>query len=268
MTSRRPEALDPRVISLDLAGSPHDLFKDGQIQKIAARGRLTAFISAAVTKIADCEQDPVGSRLVNVTNTVELGKRLLATGAGVIFMSSNAVFSGLEPFPTESHKPDPYTDYGRQKAEAEQGLLGVHASMTNAPPLMIVRLTKVVARINPLIASWIENLRAGIGISAFEDRRLSPISLGYTVESLVRIAKKGNPGIYHVSGSRDLSYYEFACLLASSLGADPELVTPVLADVAVSGLTHRHSALGGTPGNEILALGAEDPQAVSRSLVS
>jgi len=267
-TSRRPEARDPRVISLDLAGSLDDLFKDGQIQKIAARGRLTAFISAAITKIADCEQDPVRSWLVNVTNTVELGKRLLYMGAGVIFISSNAVFSGLEPFPTESSRPNPCTNYGRQKAESEQALLGIHASMAHAPPLMIVRLTKVLARIDPLIASWIQNLRAGIAISAFENRRLSPISIGFTVESLIKIAELLNDGIYHLSGSRDLSYYNFARLLASSLGADSDLVIPVLADVPVSGQLHPGSALGGTAANTALALGAEDPEAVATSLVS
>lgn len=267
-TSRRPDVRDPRVISLDLAGNPDDLFCDGRIQEIAARGRLTAFISAAITKIADCEQDPAKSRLVNVTHTVELGKKLLVAGASVVFISSNAVFSGLDPFPTESIMPDPNTNYGRQKAEAEQALLGIHASLPNAPPLMIVRLTKVVARTAPLIAGWIENLRSGVRINAFEDRRLSPISLGYTVASLVKIGKEGNTGTYHVSGSRDLSYYEFARLLASSLGVDPDLVNPVAADVSIVGLVHRHSALGETGANAALGLGTEEPQAAARSLVS
>ena len=85
-TSRRPQVRDPRVISLDLAGNPDDLFCDGRIQEIAARGRLTAFISAAITKISDCEQDPATSRLVNVTHTVELGKKLLVAGASVVFI--------------------------------------------------------------------------------------------------------------------------------------------------------------------------------------
>lgn len=268
MTSRKQKARDPRILFLDLEGNPEELFKDGRIQRIAACGRLTAFISAAITKIADCEQDPVRSRLVNVTNTVELGKRLLCMGAGVIFISSNSVFSGLQTFPTESSRPEPYTNYGRQKAESEQALRGIHASMTHAPPLMIVRLTKVLARINPLIASWIENLRAGIAISAFEDRRFSPISIGSTVESLIKIAESWNDGIYHLSGSRDLSYYDFARLLASSFGADSDLVIPVLADVPVSGLLHPHSALGETVANRALALESEDPEAVARSLVS
>ena len=267
-TSRRPDVSDSLVVPLDLSENPDELFRDGRIRGIAARSRLTAFISAAITKIAECEQNPVRTRMVNVTNTVELGKKLLAAGIGVVFISSNAVFSGLQSFPTEMDSPAPNNNYGRQKAEAEQALLDIHATLPDAPPLMIVRLTKVVDRAAPLIAGWTENLRAGRRISAFEDRRLSPISLGHTVSSLVAIGKAGATGIYHVTGSGDLSYYEFARLLASSLGADPDLVTPVVADPSIVGLVHQYSALGKTAADVVLSLRAEEALAAAKSLVS
>jgi dTDP-4-dehydrorhamnose reductase len=267
-TSRRPDVRDPRVVSLDLSGNPDDLFRDDRIREIAAEGRLTVFMSAAITKIADCEQDPVRTRLVNVTNTVELGEKLLAAGAKVVFMSSNAIFSGLLPFPTETDVPAPNNNYGRQKVEAEHTLLHFHSALPDAPPLMIVRLTKVVDRSAPLIAGWIESLRAGLPIRAFEDRRLSPISLGHTVSNLIAIGKAGATGIYHVTGTGDLSYYEFARLLACSLVTDPGLVSPVVADSSVIGLVHQHSALGATAADKALALRPEAPEAAARSLVS
>lgn len=266
-TSRRPDVRDPRVVTLDLSGNPDDLFRDDRIREFATDGRLTVFMSAAMTKIADCEQDPVRTRLVNVTNTVELGGKLLAAGARVVFISSNAIFSGLLPFPTETAVPAPNNNYGRQKAEAEQALLRVHAALPDAPPLMIARLTKVVDRDAPLIAGWTESLRAGLPIRAFENRRLSPISLGHTVSSLIAIGKAGVAGIYHVTGTGDLSYYEFARLLAFSLAADPGLVSPVVADPSIIGLVHQHSALGATAADKALALRPEDPEAAARSLV-
>lgn len=266
-TSRRRAVRDPHLFTLDLESVTDDLFSDGRIQKIAARGRLITFITAAITKIADCEQHPERSQLVNVTRTVELGKLLLNAGSGVVFLSSNAIFSGRQPFPTEFSLPDPTTNYGRQKAEAEQALRSFHSTLPAAPPLMIVRLTKVVARTAPLIEGWIENLRAGSQISAFADRYFSPISIGFTVESLVKIAKNWSSGIYHVSGARDLTYYEFARMLASSIGVAPSLVNPVVPDVSIVGLTQQYSALGGTASNALVSVGAEEPEAVAQSLV-
>lgn len=267
-TSRRPDSRDTNVVSLDLSGNPDDLFHDGRIHEIAADGRLTAFISAAITKIAECEQDPVRTRLVNVTYTVGLGEKLLEAGARVVFLSSNAVFSGAQPFPIETDVPAPNNNYGRQKAEAEQELLRIHAALPDAPPLMIARLTKVVDRTAPLIAGWIESLRAGLSINAFEDRRLSPISLGHAVSTLIAAGKAGATGIYHVTGTRDLSYYEFARLLAFSLAADPDLVVPVIADSSIVGLVQQHSALGNTAADKALAIRPEAPEAAARSLVS
>ncbi len=267
-TSRRPDACEHNAFLLDLDGNQNEFFSDARIQKLTSSGRLTAFICAAITKISECEQDTEHSRRVNVTNTVELGEKLLSLGVRVVFISSNAVFSGLEMFPGELATPNPNTNYGRQKAEAEQGLLSAHASLPDAPPLMIVRLTKVLSRTAPLIEGWIKSLRAGLQISAFEDRRLSPISLDFVVKRLIKIVDHGKAGIYHVTGAKDLSYYEFACLLASSIGVDKGLVIPVVADKAVAGLVQRCAALGGTAEDLAMALDTEDPGAVVISLLS
>ena len=267
-TSRRPATNDPDTLQFNLAGNTKDLFLDARIPALQKCGPLITFLAAAVTKIAECARDPQGSRLINVTNTITLARELLTSGSAVIFLSSNAVFSGNVPYPTDLTLPYPVTDYGRQKAEVEKALLAMHASIPEAPPLMIVRLTKVVARTSPLIGSWIENLQAGLPIDAFRDRRLSPISLRHTVDSLLKIAKSGKSGIYHVTGSCDLSYYDFARLLAEFLGVDADLVKPVAADANVSGLVQKNGALGQTRAGSALSLMPEEPAAAVTSLLS
>jgi dTDP-4-dehydrorhamnose reductase len=133
---------------------------------------------------------------------------------------------------------------------------------------MIVRLTKVVALDNPLIDSWIQNLRSGNQIKAFENRMLSPISLKNTIKKLVKIAGVGRSGIYHISGSNDLSYYNFACLLASALGANPALVNSITSTSSAVGLEHQYSSLGNEVVEQSLDLEAEQPQMVIKTLVS
>jgi dTDP-4-dehydrorhamnose reductase len=267
-TSRRQGQPGSKVIFFDLAKSPGKLFSEGWIQKITTRGRMIVFICAAITKIADCEQDPESSHLVNVINTVELGKKLMLAGAEVVFISTNAVFSGLEQLPTQSSRPNPSTNYGRQKAEAEIKLMKVNRLIPNAPALIIVRLTKVITKDNPLINDWIQNLRSGRQIHAFENRTLSPISLQYTTKKIVEIAKRGCAGIYHLSGSGDLTYYNFACLLASALGANPELVNSVSATASNVSLEHSYSSLGNEVLEPFIDLVAEQPQTVIKTLVA
>lgn len=268
VTSRQAIHPGSKTIFLDLAESPVDFLGGDWIKKITQHGRMIVFFCAAITKIADCEQDPVGSYLVNVTNTIELGKQLMLSGAEVVFISTNAVFSGLEPFPIELAKVNPSTEYGRQKAEAEMGLMEVNKLTPHAAPLMIIRLTKVVNRDNQLINSWIQNLRSGKRITAFENRVLSPISLEYTARKIVEIAKRGRAGIYHISGSNDLSYYDFARLLASALGVNPDLVTSTTAPVSNVGLGGRYSSLGIEMVEHSFDLEVEQPQMVIKTLVS
>lgn len=267
-TSRHALPQGPKTIFFDLAKNPDKFLNEEWIQKIIALDRMIVFICAAITKITDCEQDPEGSRLINVINTVELGKKLMHAGAEVIFISTNAVFSGLEQFPTQSSKPNPSTNYGRQKTEAEIELMRISRLITKDHSLKIVRLTKVVSKEIPLINGWIQNLRSGKRIDVLLNKLFSPISLQYTTEKLVHIAINGRANIYHLSGSSNLTYYDFACQLASALGANLDLVNAVSETKSITGLNHDYSSLGNEVFEPYLDIAPENPQKVIKNLMS
>jgi len=265
-TTRRLVTTETSELFLDLTEKFEEFLKNKKISHLVERGPLTAVLAAAMTRIADCAMDEPRSRLVNMTMTVDLGRKLLANGIDVVFLSSNAVFSGEIAYPTEYTVPDPSTTYGNQKAEAEHELLSFHAKMANPPRLKIVRLTKVLHKSLPLIERWISDLRLGKTISAFQDRPFSPISLQYAVNELARIATLGSSGIYHLSGNPDLSYCEFAKLLAAKLGVSLDLVQAELA-LFGSGLMQHYSALGATSVGCDLSIEPESPDAVIRNLL-
>jgi dTDP-4-dehydrorhamnose reductase len=266
-TSRRRGVKCSHTISYDLTQSPIHFFRNELIQKIISQGRMTVFFSAAITKIAECEKDSTQSRLVNVINTLEICKKLMLSGSDVVFISSNAVFDGLTPFPSELSVRNANTNYGLQKIETEQALIDINEAIPNAPRLMIARLTKVVSKNNPLIKDWIRNLSSGGQVDAFENRILSPISLEFTINNLVSIASRGQTGIYHISGSQDLSYYRFACLMASSLNVDLSLINPVLATTSIASLENQYSALGETAANILLNISPQAPEEALKSLM-
>ena len=218
-TTRRPAqtglSLDLRSPDCTVEGAPGlDRLFDG--------APLVVYLAAAITGYAQCDADPAGTRQVNVVSTVRLAEEFISRGAFVVFPSSTAVFSGSRSTNVESDATDPVSEYGKQKAEAEARLRALPAAAVG-----IVRLTKVVAPGAGIIAHWIRDLRAGRGIEAARDLRFSPISLPYAAGNLVRLGASGQRGTFHLSGSREITYLEFAGLLATALGVSPDRVASV-----------------------------------------
>lgn len=210
-TTRRQLSADSTGIFLDLASPELDIAVAPEV----------AFLCAAVTSIKACEENPQGTRALNVENTARLAEKFRRTGTRVVFLSTNAVFDGTRAFEQTSAPVSPKVEYGAQKADAERAVFDAN------PDVAVVRLTKVFSREAPLVAGWISALRAGNPIQAFSDLPVCPVSIGFSAEALLTIAKSKLRGIFHLSGERDASYAAFAGALACALNVDATLVQPV-----------------------------------------
>jgi dTDP-4-dehydrorhamnose reductase len=179
-----------------------------------------AFFCAAVTSQEKCRADPAGTKQVNVVRTSELARRLFDAGVFVVFLSTNLVFDGANPMAKTSDAPNPRTEYGRQKALAEQALLATGGQVA------VVRLTKVFHGGMPLLQKWSDALRKGETIFPLNDLLCSPVSLDFVLHALNRIGGAFAPGVFQVSGERDVAYAEIATHLARRLNVDERLVQP------------------------------------------
>lgn len=224
-TTRREGAVEG-ALALDLADLSRYQEVIDDIDRLGQTGPLTVFIAAAVTGYGPCENDPVASRRVNVTNTCLLAERLLTRGAFVVFLSSSAVFSG-EHAVTENSVSDPASEYGRQKANAEARLIEAGGHEVIGAGVAVVRLTKVLSPVQPLMRCWIDVLERGERIDAATDLAFSPISLQYAARGLARIGAFRQAGIFHLSGARSIAYYDFAIALARALGVPESQVRPI-----------------------------------------
>jgi dTDP-4-dehydrorhamnose reductase len=171
-----------------------------------------AYLCAAITKIKTCDESHNDAYRVNVESTLQIAAKLLEGGTFVVFLSTNYVFSGSKPQQKTNDSYAPINEYGRLKAEAERRLLSLGGKIA------IVRLTKVLDRNSPLIAEWIRNLKRQQPVYAFHDLCIAPISLTYAVDALYHIGKLRKAGVYHLSGSKDLSYADLARMLANKVG--------------------------------------------------
>jgi dTDP-4-dehydrorhamnose reductase len=195
----------------------YDLEQD--IQKLSGINQekyTHVFLCAAITGFSRCMKDPSGTRFINIQRTIELAQYFLSQGSVFVYLSSSAVFDGANSAMYEKTQVSPITEYGRQKAECEK-LLTVVANEVSGK-LVIVRLTKVVDPMIALYEGWRKNLKENKHISAFIDLSISPITTDYVVENLQKIALGGKFGIFHLSGHRDISYYDLATHVCNNMG--------------------------------------------------
>jgi dTDP-4-dehydrorhamnose reductase len=201
-----------------------------------------ACIFAAIARLQDCAGDPAGSSLVNVTATLALLDRLVASNIPVLFLSTDKVFDGMRPNVAVETPPNPVSEYGRQKAAAEAA---IRTRMARGAPLAILRLAKVVSPGMPLLTQWIRMMASGEPVRAFSDMMMAPTPVAIVAEALERLLAEPTTGIFQLTGPRDVSYSEVAFYLARRLGADPALVRSVSAYSAglPAGSTARHTTL-------------------------
>lgn len=230
-TTRRRGAAGPMRPFLELAQDPTEWALPSPVS--------VAFLLAASTNQLSCCADSGVSHRINVDHTVALARRLVGDGTFVVFTSTNLVFDGEAPRYPICASPSPTSEYGRQKAEAEQALLAL------GPLVAVVRLTKILSADMPLIGGWIAALRAGRPIDAFSDLICAPMPVGYVTQALARIGAARKGGLFHLSGADEVSYVGLAQALAARLGADRKLVramTSAAAGVALSTVP-KHSSL-------------------------
>ena len=87
-----------------------------------------AVLCIGESRVSYCEEHPRESSLINVQHTVELANALTKAGTYVLFLSSSRVFNGQTRSNPVGKIPNPTTEYGRQKVEAEKQILDLEGS--------------------------------------------------------------------------------------------------------------------------------------------
>lgn len=177
-----------------------------------------AIICGGVTSIEQCQKDPETSRVINVTNTLRLVSDLNESNISVLFLSSSAVFGSDQLNRSVTDIPIPDTQYGMLKKDAE---LQVLAKSCN----QVVRLTKMFST-DPgsLLYEWRRKLLHNEPITAYGDLLVAPLSQQTVADKLIDIAAECGTGLYHLSTSTSISYYEIAVKLAKYLNKPESLV--------------------------------------------
>jgi len=181
-------------------------------------------LTAAMTRIADCESDPKTSHRINVSAPLSLAKHAWQEhNAFVVFISSSGVFDGVNELPNPQTHPRPLNLYGRQKTEAEAAL--TEAAVDNFG-LAIIRPTKILGPSTPLLVEWETALTRGTVIRPHAWRSMAPLSVRWATRAIATIAADRAAGIWHLSAAEDVSFADFANKWVASRGFPSHLIHP------------------------------------------
>ncbi|MEZ5139604.1 MAG: sugar nucleotide-binding protein [Acidimicrobiales bacterium] len=158
-----------------------------------------------------------------VDASANVARAAAACGAGLLLVSTDAVFAGDGRRRDEAAEPDPVWDYGRWKARAERDADAL------VPGATVVRLPLVVS-IDPDDAAAARIRRSaarGDATTWFDDERRQPANAGELARALWAIAQlpaDRRAGPWHLMGPERLSRHQIGQRIATALGIGADLV--------------------------------------------
>lgn len=152
-------------------------------------------------------QDGPDARSTNVDGSAVVASAAAERSLRLVHLSTDVVFSGhLERPLREDDIPDPITDYGRTKADAEAAVAAEHADA------VLVRTSLIYGGATP---SRQEQLAREPGIKFYEDEIRCPIRAPDLAAACLELARRPEiAGPLHVAGPDAVSRLEFARLFA------------------------------------------------------
>ena len=257
-TTRRQASISQNNLFLDLS--------DGFRQWQCPPGIKVAVILAGITDIAECQNNPAWTKKINQERIIDLISLLVSQGVYVIYISTSAVFDGTKPFRKPLDFTSPTTEYGKQKVVVETAIQQWKDSVA------ILRVTKIYGDPKEvfLFRDWIKHLREGRCIYPFSNMTVAPISSAGIVSVLRILIDRKLPGIFHLSGNRDISYEEVAYLGADLLKLDKKLIQPIPAEQAERyiGVVLKYSSLDMDTLREVIGLNPPDVEWVITNVFS
>ncbi len=185
----------------------------------------TVFHLAGVTNPDRCERDPDTARRVNLEATRELALWAAASGAKLVFASTDLVFDGEKGNYSEEDPAVPLSVYGKTKLEAEDAVLEV------CPDAAVIRGSLFYGVSGPagrtFLSSVLEALSTGASIRLFIDQRRNPVLLEDLAGAMIKVADLDLAGLYHVAGGEVMTRYEFGKMVCMAFGFDENLLIPI-----------------------------------------
>lgn len=190
-----------------MSKSDLDITDEKAVAELVVECRPDVIVNtAAYTSVDRAESEPELARRINGEAVSHLARAANKVGALLIQVSTDYVFDGTSPKPyVESDAVNPLGVYGKTK------LLGEEYA-ARADRFLIVRTAWVFSEYgNNFVKTMLKLGRERKELSIVSDQYGSPTYAGDLAANLLRMSEAQLPsGIYHFSGGKSCSWFEFA----------------------------------------------------------
>lgn len=201
-----------------------DLCDENTVRKIFLRQKPDTVVHlAAFTNVDGCELDPEKAKAWNEFATLNVAKAARDIDAALLYTSTDYVFDGQATRPySEDARTNPLSVYGKTKLMGEKYVQGM------VERSFIVRTSWLYGTGGKNFVSTI----LGIALEKSElrvvnDQRGSPTYARHLAEKLAELVMTSDYGIYHVTGSGDCTWFEFARKVFDLHGLQETRVFPI-----------------------------------------
>jgi dTDP-4-dehydrorhamnose reductase len=175
--------------------------------------------AAALPDIDYCETHPEETQKVNVEGTRNVMRGAVQIGAGLVHISTDAVFDGAKGAPyVESDATNPISVYGRSKLAAEQVVKEYEKHW----------IFRVSVLFGPgkenFVSKAIEQVRAGVVHKVASDQLGSATYTLDAGEKILEVVEAKAYGLYHLCNLGPCTRMDLAKQAIVDAGLDPELV--------------------------------------------
>jgi dTDP-4-dehydrorhamnose reductase len=147
-----------------------------------------------------------GDRATTCDGAIHVARAASVVGARLVHVSTDLVFDGEKGSPyVEEDDPAPVNDYGRDKADAERGVLDA------CPDAAVVRTSLIYGGPEP---GPQERMAADPDAAFFTDEYRCPVQVGDLAAALLELASSAHAGVLHVAGADSVSRHQLAELLS------------------------------------------------------
>jgi dTDP-4-dehydrorhamnose reductase len=168
--------------------------------------------TAAFHRVDDCETNPAQAFAVNALGAQKVARAAAAVGAGVVFFSTDYVFSGFQRGPRQPYKeedrPEPINVYGVSKWAGEQLVRQAN------PRHLVVRTTGLYGT-STSRKGWtfpelmLQKGRADGQVQVVNDQVLTPTFTEDLAVKVKELVDRDARGLFHLTNAGECSWFQF-----------------------------------------------------------
>lgn len=202
---------------------------------------------ASYTRVDSAESDIDRVYAVNAFGTFHLARTAAELDCRFVYISTDYVFDGAldRPYRPED-EPAPLNVYGRSK------LAGEMLVRTYAPSWTIIRSSSLYGHNGNGFPEKLCRRAVGGGeLRVVDDQISSPTYAPELARGIVELLEAAEGGVYHLTNTGAVSWYEFARVLAEELGLPNELTPVSSSEFDAPARRPAYSALDNTAAREL-----------------